>query len=174
MKIINRQAKTTVKIFLIIPIIFFLLICLSTENANFFYEIVSDFNILSDTQNSDYFIVYYRFYDQVKQRYFIYGYDTINFKSYGFSPEGEFITTKPFFNSSSTAFAYGALYQGNDFVWYKDFKNKLGYKILYSISGKLSLLSLDDDSKNIIVGFDYLDPQKFLYISGVKEFYTFH
>lgn len=158
---------------IVLSLLFFLLIFLSTENFNFFYEIVSNFYILYDNLNLNHFIIYYRYYEQVKQRYFIYGYDSQNDKSYGFSPESEFITTKPFVNSYGTAFAYGALYQGNDFVWYKDFQNKLGYKILYSISGKLSLLSLDNEHKNIIVGFDYLAPQQFLYISGVKEFYTY-
>nr|MBP7140063.1 hypothetical protein [Caldisericia bacterium] len=46
-------------------------------------------------------------------------------------------------------------------------------KILYSISGRLSCLALDRTGKNIAIGFDYLDPQKFIYISGVKEFYTY-
>lgn len=162
------------KFFLIFQFLLFMfLIFISSGNANFFYEIVKDFNILYNFENIDNFIVYYRYYDQVKQRYFIYGYDTKNDKNYGFSPSNEFITTKPFFNENNDAFAYGALYQGNDFVWYKDFKNNSAYKILYSISGKLSLLSLDRSHKNIIVGFDYLAPQQFLYISGVKEFYTY-
>lgn len=162
------------KIFLIlIFLILFPLTFLSTENVNFFYEIVSNFYLLSDNLTSNYFVIYYRYYQQAKDRYFIYGYDTMENKSYGFSPYDEFITTKPFLNDDSNSFAYGALYQGNDFVWYKDFKNKQAYKILYSISGKLSLLSLDKNQKNIIVGFDYLDPQKMLYISGVKEYYTY-
>lgn len=92
---------------------------------------------------------------------------------YGFSPSSEFVTTKPYSNFDNSAMAYGALYEGNDFVWYKDFKEKKGYKILYSISGRLSCLALDRTGKNIAIGFDYLDPQKFIYISGVKEFYTY-
>jgi hypothetical protein len=160
-------------IHIIFPLIIFSLFFLSSESSNFFYEIAKDFDILSKIEKLDNFIVYYRYYEQVKQRYFIYGYDTEKDKNYGFSPSNEFITTKPFFNSSKTAFAYGALYQGNDFVWYKDFKNNVAYKILYSISGKLSLLSLDKSHKNIIVGFDYLAPQQFLYISGVNQFYTY-
>ncbi len=162
-----------VKIKIFILFILILFIFLSSQNTNFFYEIVTDFSILYDNVNFNSFILYYRYYEQAKQRYFIYGYDTINNKFYGFSPAEEFITTKPFLNSENSAFAYGALYQGNDFVWFKDFKNKIGYKILYSISGKLSLLSLSKSLKNIIVGFDYLAPQKFLYISGIKEFYTY-
>ncbi|NMC67743.1 MAG: hypothetical protein GYA61_05900 [Spirochaetales bacterium] len=163
-----------VRFFLIVIfLIIFFLFFLSSESTNFFYEIVKDFNILSKIEKLNNFIIFYRNYEQVKQRYFIYGYDSEADKNYGFSPSNEFITTPPFFNDSRTAFAYGALYQGNDFVWYKDFKNNIAYKILYSISGKLSLLSLDKSHKNIIVGFDYLAPQQFLYISGVKEFYTY-
>jgi len=124
-------------IHIIFPLIIFSLFFLSSESSNFFYEIAKDFDILSKIEKLNNFIVYYRYYEQVKQRYFIYGYDTEKDKNYGFSPSNEFISTRPFFNSSKTAFAYGALYQGNDFVWYKDFKNNVAYKILYSISGKL-------------------------------------
>lgn len=154
---------------IIFLVFIFLIFFLSTESPNFFYEIVTDFHVMFD----NHFLVYYRYYEQVKQRFFIYGYDLSSDKGYGFSPSSEFATTKPFMNIDNSAFAYGALYQGNDFVWYKDYKNKVAYKILYSISGKLSLLSLDRAGKEIIVGFDYLAPQQFLYISGVKEFYTY-
>jgi len=148
-------------------VIFFII--LSSENTNFFYDIVSDFSINYDNT----LLYYYRSHQKQKEQFFIYGYDLTTSQFYGFSPSSEFVTTKPYSNFDNSAMAYGALYEGNDFVWYKDFKEKKGYKILYSISGRLSLLALDRIGKNIAIGFDYLDPQKFIYISGVKEFYTY-